>query len=264
MRFLYFSKWNDWGIYHVGIVTVLLVPSVYMARCLKWGRGGGHQEKGHQACHMQIGQVMEVRPEKDSAYNSNWGTFWDQPQANHQIQELGDKGVWGLSPYPGLSGKRISFPLLYSVFFPLLFTSLLAMNPCFEISMFHKKGGTEYMYTKYTLFACMWMKYLWKYTCKPRTVVVSGRGTGNLGDRMGEDFSFYISFHMFLLKFWLWKYIPSSFQCAFLRCWDQKVPTPSQTPLKLGIKNKVLPIACAFMSCKSKRWKWVNTIFLLL
>lgn len=60
--------------------------------------------------------------------------------------------------------------------------------------MFHKKGETEYMYSKYTLFACMWMKYLWKYTCKPRTVVVSGRGTGNLGDWMGEDFLYILSY----------------------------------------------------------------------
>ena len=57
---------------------------------------------------------------------------------------------------------------------------------------------------------------------------------------------------MFLLKSWLWKYIPSSFQHARLSCWDQEVPTPSQTPLKLGIKKVVLPTACAFMSYRQE------------
>lgn len=75
---------------------------------------------------------------------------------------------------------------------------------------------------------------------------------------MGGDFSFYLSFYVFLLKFWLWKYIPSSFQRAFLSCWDQEVPTPSQTPLKLGIK-KVLPTACAFMRNRQDGTGWMSS-----
>lgn len=83
---------------------------------------------------------------------------WDQPQAKHQIQELGDEGVWGLSLYPGLSGKRASFPFLYSLFFPVLFTSLLAMNPWYEKSILQKWRNRRILCTlniQY-LLACGW------------------------------------------------------------------------------------------------------------
>lgn len=142
IRLIHFSKWSDWRIYHVVMATVLL--GLYTQPAV-WNGGEeekeGHQEKGYQGRHMQTGQMAEVRSEKGSAWNSSGlggEPVWDQPQAKHQIQELGDEGVWGLSLYPGLSGKRASFPFLYSLFFPVLFTSLLAMNPWYEKSILQK------------------------------------------------------------------------------------------------------------------------------
>lgn len=56
----------------------------------------------------------------------------------------------------------------------------------------------EHRYTECT-FVCMWMEYLREYTHKLSTVVVCESGTGNTGDRVGEDFSFlYILFYVFI------------------------------------------------------------------
>lgn len=97
---------------------------------------------------------------------------------------------------------------------------------------FVKKGKKE----RY-LLACGWNLS----GSKLSTVVACGRGIGNIGDRVG-DFSFW---YILLLNFQLWKYIPSSYQCAFLSLRDQ-VPSPSQTPLKLRIENKFLTIGLSW------------------
>lgn len=102
--------------------------------------------------------------------------------------------------------------------FFILFSSLYSLlvycpwihafkNPCFV-----EKGEMKYMYTKCTLFACMWMKSLWKYTCKLSIVIA----------------------HLTM---------------CILELQTSDTPTPSQTPLKLGIKNKVRTIGWTFMGC---------------
>ena len=102
--------------------------------------------------------------------------FWDQPQAKHQIQEPGDEGVWGLSLYPGLSGKRASFPFLYSLFFSVLyfFTGYESMIWKIHLIKMEKQKNTCTLNIQYLLAG----ENFWKYTHKPSTVVSLGRELG--------------------------------------------------------------------------------------
>lgn len=142
------------------------------------------------------------------------------------------------------------FLFLFFILFSLLYSLLLyCLAKLWKIHVLYKRGQWNIGTLNVHLFACGWnisgsIHISWVLWLSVR----AGLGIQETG--WEKIFLFYISSSMFLLNFQLWKYILLSFQCAFLSMRDQKVPTPSQIPLKQGINNKLLPTGCTFMRCR--------------